>query len=302
MSATAEPRSVPDASENLPYGLRNRVLDRLGLSVPRAPTLESLRVVYRAWCQGVPFDNVRKMIALRTGPSCPLPGGRASEFFEDWFRDGSGGTCWPTSNALFALVSSLGFEARRVAGSMRDLGVVSHASVKVRIDGEDWLVDSSLLTNAPLPLDRGVFVSDDPVVPAEVEPAGTTHVIWADLPPNPSYLPCRLLIDRMTHAEHLAAYEVSRARSPFNQRLYARRNRPGELVVLVGNTRFARTTGGLESRVLSPDDICRALRSDVGLSEALIEAWRAAGGCDASLEPPSGPAPPPVIGRPPSRR
>jgi len=112
---------------------------------------------------------------------------------------------------------------------------------------ENWLVDSSLLTNDPLPLGPGAFVHDDPVFPSEVEASDATHVIWTHTPPNEVHLPCRLLVDPADHALYFDGYERSRERSPFNQRLYARRNLPGELLVLLGRTRFSRTERGLES-------------------------------------------------------
>ena len=282
--------------------LRDRVLVRLGFSGVPPRDLEGLRALYRAWCASVPFENARKMIALRTAAEHPLPGGQARDFFCSWLAHGTGGTCWPTSNALFELLRSAGFEARRVAGSMRDTGAVSHASVKVRIDGGDWLVDSSMLTNVPLPLGDRVFVHADPVFAAEVEPTDGTHVIWADMPPNSSYLPCRLLVDPASHDLYLAGYEASRERSPFNQRLYARRNRPGEQLVLVGPTRFSKTADGLTSQDLAAEELCRELREGIGLSNALVLDWVRCGGLEASFEPPAGPKPPPITGKPPSQR
>jgi|SRR5665647_357594 len=47
-----------------------------------------------------------------------------------------------------AKLIALNFNARRVAGSMRDTGYVGHGSVEVHIDGTDWLVDPSMLTEA----------------------------------------------------------------------------------------------------------------------------------------------------------
>jgi arylamine N-acetyltransferase len=287
---------------DLDLELRDRVLERLGLRAAPAPDLEGLRALYRAWCVAVPFDNVRKMVALRAGDGHPLPGRDAAEFFESWLAHGTGGTCWPSSNALFALVRAVGFATRRVAGSMRDLGVVNHASVKVALDGQDWLVDSSLLTNVPLPLGPAVFVHDDPVFPVEVEASDATHVVWTHTPPNEAYLPCRLLVDPADHALYLDGYERSRARSPFNQRLYARRNRPGELLLLAGRTRFSRTEQGLECSDLSREGLVEALCEDFGLGAPLVDAWVRCGGLDASFEPPSGPKPPAVTQRPPSQR
>ena len=241
------------------------------------------------------------MIALYDNhPS--LPGGQAEEFFENWLAGGTGGTCWPSSNALFELVRSIGFAARRVARSMRDAGVINHASVIVRIEHRDWLVDSSMLTNEPLPLQNRLFIHNDPVFCAEVEPVDSTYVIWTDFPPNPMYLPCRLLVDRVSHAFYLDGYTASRERSPFNQRLYARRNYPGELIVLLGATRFSKTAGGLKSHDLSREKVCQALREDIALSDAVIDEWVRSGSLDASFEPPSGPKPPPITRQPPSQR
>ena len=294
-------RHKPEARE-LNSALQELILQRLGLQSQPAVNLEGLQAVYRAWCIHVPFDNVRKMIALRSGPDCLLPGGRAVPFFEGWLADGTGGTCWPTSNALFALLHSLGFAACRITGSMRDLGFVNHASVKVAADGREWLVDSSLLSNVALPLNDEAFIHDDPVFPAEIEPDDSTHVVWSHTPPNSTWLPCRLSRDTATRASYLAWYDESRARSPFNQRLYARRNRPGEMVVLVGKTRFSKTVDGVVSRDLSADELCEALHRDIGLSEHVIDEWARSGSLADSLQPPSGPKPPPATRKPPSQR
>jgi len=176
---------------------------------------------------------------------------------------------------------------------MRDLGVVNHGSVKVAVDGLDWLVDSSSLTNVPLPLDGSVFVSRDALVAAEVEATDDTHVIWVHTPPNTSHMPCRLLVDPADHAMYAAGYENSRASSPFNHRLYARRNHPDELVVLVGCTRFSKTAAGLVSHDVSPGELRQTLAEDIGLSDEIITRWVECGGLEASFEPPSGPKPPP---------
>jgi hypothetical protein len=184
---------------------------------------------------------------------------------------------------------------------MRDLGYANHASVKVRIGDEDWLVDSSMLTNCPLPLRQEIYISADPVLPVEVEPSNGTHVLWTKTPPNSSYLPCRLL-GMVDHAFYLARYEESRTRSPFNQRLYVRRNYPDKLVVLLGHTLFMGRSDGVEARILTQDELCGTLHESVGISEALVEQWARCGGLTASFEAPSGEKPPPVTLKPPSQR
>jgi N-hydroxyarylamine O-acetyltransferase len=247
----------------------------------------------------VPFDNTRKMIALRAGAGGLLPGAHAEDFLEHWLADGTGGTCWPSSNALFAVVDAAGFDARRVIASMRDTGVLNHASVKVRIEGRDWLVDSSMLLNTPLPLGSGVFAGDDPVWPAEVEERDGSHVVWWHTPPGTAYLPCRMMMDPAPHQAYLDGYERSRERSPFNQRLYARRNRPGELVILVGRTRYVRNRDGVTSRDLSADELKQSLRTEIGLSWEMIGRWADSGALAASFEAPQASPPPPATSQPP---
>lgn len=296
---------MPKHVELLPgldEALRDRVLLRLGFNATPPADLAGLHAIYRAWCLRVPFDNVRKMIALGANGTQPLPGGHADSFFENWLATGTGGTCWPTSNALYELLRSLGFDAWRATGAMRDLGYINHATVKVRTEDRDWLADSSLLSNAPLPLDEGVYIHTDPVIPVEVESEDGTHVVWGHTPPNSNHLPCRIYDAPESHAGYLDYYEQSRDRSPFNSRLYARRNRPGDTVVLIGGTQFVKTACSLDRRDLSPEELCEALHRDIGLSGGIIDEWVRSGGLKASLEMPGGPKPPAVTGKPPSQR
>lgn len=288
----------------LPIGpfLLQRVLSRLGLSQSSPADLDRLRSVYAAWCLSVPFDNLAKLIALRTQPDEPLPGMDATEFFERWLAHGVGGTCWSTSNALCELLLSLGFNARRVAGSMGDTGYIGHGSVKVRIDDTDWLADSSMLTDILIPLTDTVFISDDTRFGCESEPAGDTHVVWADLLPTPTLTPCRLLVDPTDHAYYVERFEASRTRSPFNERLFFRRNRESDRVVLTGNKRTRKSAEGVESRELNPAELCAALTNEFGVSKDFVDEWRACGALEASFAPLAAPAQQPVKHTPPSQR
>jgi arylamine N-acetyltransferase len=227
---------------------------------------------------------------------------QAVEFFETWINHGTGGTCWPMCNALFELAHSLGFEAYRIAGCMNDQDDIGHGSVRVTIDGSEWLVDASTLTNVPLPLNDKVFVSSDPVFAAEVEPVGATHVLWLNRPHQSAYMRCRLFADPVDYAYCFAAYKRSRMRSPFNQQLYPRHNRPGELLLLLGHTRYSKTADGLQSRDLSSEEVIGALHEDIGISREMVEQWVRAEGLEATFEPTQGRKPPPIMQKPPSQR
>src|SRR4051794_16727349 len=95
------PRITPELLE--------RALERLGFSAKPEPTLEALDLLYDTWCRRVPFDNVRKLIHLHKESPGPLPGDDPSEFLEAWLAHGTGGTCWASSNGLYALLEALGF-------------------------------------------------------------------------------------------------------------------------------------------------------------------------------------------------
>lgn len=288
-------------SDSLEIEIRDRVLARMGFSEPPSTDLEGLRALYAAWCANVPFDNVRKMIAVRT--SRPLPGLTATDFVEGWLAHGAGGTCWSSSNALFALAQSVGFDVKRAAGSMRDLGTVNHGSVRAYIDGCVWLIDSSMLTNVPLPLGDEVFISPDPVCAAEVEPVeGGGHRIWWTFPPRDDHFPCGMPAGEVTYASYVSWHEASREQSPFNQRLYARRNGPGKVLVLSGNMRYLKTAAGLDSQECTADELLSCLRDDMGLSEELVDHWARSGALADSLQPSTTPPPPPLTQVAPSRR
>jgi arylamine N-acetyltransferase len=289
-------------TNGLSNDLVNRILSKLDIPVPATADLISLQSLYAAWCYHLPFDNIRKMIALRTGGNKPLPGLDAEEFFENWLANGAGATCWPMANAFYELILSFGYKASRVAGYMLDLGILNHGSVKVSVNKQEYFADAPLLLNVLLPLGQGIFIHNDPVTPVELEPKETSNLVWIKPLPGNEYFYCRMISDPVSYSLFEEGYEASRTGSIFNQRLYARRNHPGEMIVLWGNARFSKTVNGIEIRELSPDELCDALHKDIGISYPLINEWAASGSLDNSFEKPSGTRPPAVEVKPPSQR
>src|SRR5262245_17925193 len=99
-----------NAAKRLSEQLVEHVLSRLGFNRRPAPTIDALRNVYSAWCERVPFDNIRKLIHVRAANAAPLPGSSPEDFFEAWLKFGTGGTCWPGAGAFHALLVALGFD------------------------------------------------------------------------------------------------------------------------------------------------------------------------------------------------
>ena len=289
------------SSNNGKERILSAVRKELGLRESVPTDLEGLRRVYAAWCSSMTFDNMRKFISLRSGDE-RLAGSDAGDYFEHWLENRSGGTCWPSSNALFTLVDSFGFDARRVAGAMFDLPDMNHGSVKVRIDGTDWLVDSSMLTGEPLPLTGHLAINTQGPVRTEVEPRKNGYLIWTDFPPLPEFIPCGLRDDPVELSFYHERYERSREFSPFNERLYFRKVTPDGLVVILGHTMFRRVGDDLEVRELSADELLTTLHDIGGVTERFITEWADAGGLEVSMnESAKGPEMP-DLGPRPSRR
>ena len=280
-----------------------RIQQRLGVPNHVTPDLAGLRQVYAAWCTHIPFDNIRKMISLHAG-AAKLAGLDAADFFENWLAHGYGGTCWPSSNALYVLLRSLGFDARRVAGAMFDMPDINHGTIKVRIDGRDWMADTSMLTYEPLELTDKVVIRNGPANAVEAEPDNGSYVIWADFPPLPEFIPCRLHRDPVDDEFYLERYEVySRTQSPFNEKIYIRSGGPDGVSVLFGNGRFTRLAdGGLDYREFDRDSLCTYLVEEARISQNLVDAWVASGSLDSTFAN-NEQRPSPEITRPrPSRR
>ena len=285
----------------LPVDLREKVFVRLGFPDEPEKNLSGLSETYRAWCETIPFDNAAKLIALRTGATGNLPGIDAQQFFANFLEHGIGGTCWPSSNALFSLFHDIGFDVKRLAGSMRDTGIISHGTTKAHIKGTDWLVDSSMLTREPLPLSVGLHIGADPVWGGEVEYTDGTHIIWWDAVPAPEFIPCRLLPHDVDYEFYLERFEASRTKSPFNERIYVRRNFPDSILVITGNRHFVKTMNGVEACLLAESELEERLESEAGFSSHIIDKLRDCGAIKASMIPPDSP-PPPIPGVRPSKR
>jgi len=276
-------RSNDSLDDSLDDEVRDAVLDKLGFGVTPPADLDGLTSLYRAWCERVPFDNVRKLIALAeaadhpgTAPP-PLPGGRADDFFAAWLLHGTGGTCWPSANALHALLVACGFDSRRVAASMFETGEPSHGTTIVTLDADggrrEHLVDTSMLTDVPLPLDRdaGTAIAH-PVfgTVAQVVPEGWRFEF--PLANERGSLPCRTLSPEAVGLPFfLERYEISRSWSPFNVHVSIRRNTGAAIISCTNGQRHVRTASGVETSELRDDALRAALVDELDLSAQIVD-------------------------------
>lgn len=254
--------------------LVSRVLARLGIEAAPPPTRAGLDALYAGWCGAVPWDNVQKRITVVSGRR-PLAGSEPAEFFEDLLRHGTGGTCWPSSGALHALLATLGFASRRLYGTMDPTrhppGLVDHASVVVTIDGEELLVDSSMLLERPLPLRRdGETSLDDALHPARATPRDGLWTIRWRVQSRDREIDCVLVKDNVSADEYRDRYESSRE-TGFSHFLTFVTNVPGGALSLNGNKRTFRDRSGTLTEGYV-DDRDRVLIAEAGLSPEIVAA------------------------------
>lgn len=277
--------TAPLDADPLSSAKLNQILAKLQIDRP-AISLEGLKQVYAAWCQHVPFDNVMKLIHVKSGDPGALPGGTADDFFSAWLRHNTGGTCWAGSNALHSLLSALGFPAERGIGTMLAAPILppNHGTVMIVMEGQRYLLDASILHGQPLLLEMH-------------QPTAIPHPTWGvkcSLHEERWYIDwrplhkldgfqCRLEYTGSSGPDHRASYDRTRGWSPFNYEFTVRVNRGnrvqghsfGKWVVL-------NEDGTIEITVPSIEERNHKLVEVVGLSEEIV-----------AQIPPDSPTPPP---------
>jgi N-hydroxyarylamine O-acetyltransferase len=269
-----------DRDPVLAAGLVERVLDKLDLSDRPSGDLAGLNTVYAAWSGGVPFDNVQKRIWFAGDRRRPPTGGVPSEFWENWLAHGTGGTCWPTAGALYALLRALDFPVRRVAGIMiagDAPASTNHGSCIVKLCGTDYLVDGSMSAFEALPLVPGEATAAGRGMHAVNARASETgfDVHWyagfqRDAPIVFRTEPGN---DPVDHDFFLAGYERSTARGIFNAALLICRRHTDRIDTLGRRKRITVTPDGPSTVTgIGRSERKRILVEEMGLSEAIVDA------------------------------
>jgi arylamine N-acetyltransferase len=125
---------------------RDEVLEALGFGRPPPPSLVGLESLYAAWLDRIPFCSSLKRIHYGSDPTRPgpLPLMAPADYFQNFLEHGTGGTCFPTAEAFFALTRACGYPVRRAIGSMIDFPQIpgpNHGTVVADFDGSTYLVD-----------------------------------------------------------------------------------------------------------------------------------------------------------------
>ncbi len=268
----AEPVLAPELVE--------RVLAKLGLHGRPVLDLAGLNTLYAAFCGNISFDNIQKRIWFASDRTTPLPGGDPSDFFQNWLAHGTGGTCWPINGGMYALVHALGFEARRITGSVIVAGYpqgANHGSVLVTLDGADYLVDAWMAAFKVLPL-----VPDTPASAGEgihhikgVAIEGGFEIFcyvgWNREQPLP-FRP-ELEHDPVDHAFFLARYDRTKKVGFFNDVLLICRHFPDRILTIGHQNKIVVAADGTVTKTQITDGERKAaLIEEFGLSQEIVEA------------------------------
>jgi arylamine N-acetyltransferase len=254
--------------------LVEQILQKMGFGTTPDNDLAGLTAIYGRWCRQIPFDNIQKRIFYSGSAQGPVPGHSSEDFFQKWLAHGTGGTCWANSHAVHDLLGALGFDVVRVAATMLstpDVAGPTHGTVFARIDGQRYLVDGSMQTELPVPVQEGG--------PQEIRhPAERVHwehrdwhwyVRW-----HPAHRPdglwCRIEMVEVPQAQFNEFHERTRTRSPFNSSLYVRLNYPDHTATIASGERLImKLDGNPVSVPLTEDQRIRILVEEFGISEEL---------------------------------
>lgn len=162
---------------------------------PAAPDLPLLDRLVAAYVRRVPWESASR-IAARFGGWGVYP--RWPEiFWQQAQMHGTGGTCFESNDAFFALLQALGYEGYRTINNMGET-VGCHTALIILLDGQKWLVDAGLPLYAPLPLNaHAITTRDSPLTHYTVRPIGADrYEIERD--PHPQRI-AFTLIDKPVH-------------------------------------------------------------------------------------------------------
>jgi N-hydroxyarylamine O-acetyltransferase len=266
------------------------VLEALGFTRPPALDRAGLAALYAAWCRRVPFDNTRKLIALRSGHPGRLPGDVPTDLLERWLAVGAGGTCWAMHGAWTELLVACGFRARRGLATMLvapDLPP-NHGTASVELEGERLLVDACMQHGEPLRLAANEETSiRHPAWGVRVRSEGGRFIVHWPSPFQAGGMDCRIDSLASDAAEFRERHEQTRGWSPFNFGLFARVPREGGVLLAVRGERVFVDAAGVETRSpLAGEARLCFLIEELGLDEAFARSVPG----DVPMPPPPGSA------------
>ncbi|WP_274914265.1 arylamine N-acetyltransferase family protein [Streptomyces sp. WZ-12] len=258
-------------------------LARIGYDGDRRPSLTTLRQLHAAHSAAIGFENLEIVL----GRPIPLD---LDSLQAKMVRQRRGGYCYEQNLLYAAALERLGFRVSGLGARIRmgedKVRAVTHALLRVELDGEDWITDvgfggEALL--APLPLRDGVEERQGAWTFGLVHEKETASWVlrsrhedgWFDL--------YSFGTERRFAADYAVFnhYISTHPRSPFTGKIVVQKPGLAERLTLVGRE-LARVgaDGSREAREVTPEEIPSLLASDFGITlspadaEALVATYQ----------------------------
>ena len=192
------------STNKLDAPLAAEILSFLGITAA-APSLPVLEALLAAYYQTVPWESVFRIVQRADQGTPRWP----EQFWQEAMTQGSGGTCFESNYAFFALLQTLGYEGYLTLNNMGD-SIGCHTAIVIVLDGRKWLVDVGLPLYALLPIsNRGVMHRSSPFLHYTVRPDGSQPAATYQIErrPHPKQNAFTLIDEPVDDATYRAATE-----------------------------------------------------------------------------------------------
>ncbi len=169
----------------------------------------------------VPFESASKIVRDHRVLDRASKPRRPDVFWQERLESGTGGTCFARVAAFDALISALGFQTRRVLGSV--LADFDHAGLVVSVGREDWICDVGFPLPALVPRREGRTETSVATVAVSATPRGWSVELEGGVPEGPRSL--ELFDAEVPEQEFAARWERTfRPESKFLREVVLRRS------------------------------------------------------------------------------
>lgn len=173
------------AAETAPLreDLARRVLRHFGLPRELPPSLNTLRLLLQRYTRTVPWESASRIVRRAQYADVADYALLGAAFWASHFEQGTGGTCYESNYAFFALLRRIGFAGYLTINDMGS-AIGCHSAIVLLLDGRKHLVDVGFPLHAILPLsDERESTVDSPFMRYMAKPlAESRYEIWRDTP------------------------------------------------------------------------------------------------------------------------